>query len=840
MSGNGERSRRELERLHSENARLRAENEQLQNQLTDSRRRLQQIVAGSPLLVRELDVRPLMEHFHTLRAQGVTEFRAYFDAHPEQVPVCVNLARVVYASQNLLNLYGARDGEELQHALAREMTPERWDIARSLMTAFAENRPLPSFETYVRTLQNEERYLITQASYVSASDPAAPHVLFLSVDATEHKHAEIARRASEERFRRLMTLIPDAVLIHADRRLQYVNPAGRRLFGAETVEALLETSVLDLLHPDFHAEAQHNWQQPMNGEPRLLTAYRKIRRLDGAYIDAEVNEVAFADAEGRCLHLMVIRDITERLQAETTLREREALYRSVIAAADGVVYHMDAHTGTYTFLSPEIEQLTGIPAKEFTLKSWIDLQGKSFMRGGMQGLHIGDAVGLHREGKLPYWKADTHYRHRNGDWRWVSDSSVALFDAQGKYQGSMGILLDITERKHLEEQLLQAQKMESLGRLAGGIAHDFNNLLAIMLGFAELAYSELPTEHPICAYLDKIQTAAERGREVTGRLLVFARKQAFTPQAIDLGVLVSDAEDLIRSLIGSNVALEMQKDEALWPVLAHPGQFEQVLFNLVVNARDAMPDGGQLTLALRNVEYAPATPGTEPGLRPREYVCLTVRDTGVGMPPEIRGRIFEPFFTTKPIGQGTGLGLAMVYSLVTQSGGYIEVDSEPNGGTVFDIYLPRIYGPLTEQAGLTVTERSTGTETILLVEDEAALREMAAIWLERRGYTVFQAANGSEALAVVAQKDVPIHLLLTDVVMPQMGGVELAARLAELRPEIKVLFTTGYHGDPILRDAELMNNLLILQKPYSLSQLEYRVRHALDGIILLPLRDVDS
>src|SRR5579871_2845856 len=629
------------EQMHNENARLRAENERLQRQLEASQRRLQQILIGSPLLVRELDVSALSDHFATLREQGITDFSAYFAAHPEQVPVCVNLARVAYANRNLLDLYGAHDGVELQKALAREMTPERWTIARDLMVAFAEHRPLPSFETYVRTLQNEERYLITQVSYLNDADPPPAHVLFLSVDATEYKRAELARRAGEE------------------------------------------------------------------------------------HVEREV-------------------------------RAREAMYRNVIAAADGVVYQMDVHTGTYLFLSPEIEQLTGYRADEFTLKSWLDMEGKSFMRGGLEGLHIGDAIALYSEGKLPRWKADTNYRHRNGEWRWVSDSSIPLFHPDGVFQGSVGILLDITERKHLEEQLLQAQKMESLGRLAGGIAHDFNNLLAVILGYAELAETDLPKDHPVNAYLNKMQLAAERGREITNRLLVFAHKQVYTPQPLDPGALVEGTEDLIRSLLGPEITLELCKDPDPWTVLAHPGQIEQALFNLVINARDAMPTGGTLTLSLQNVEYAPgAQParGSQSELNPNEFVCIRIQDTGFGMTPEIRRRIFEPFFTTKPLGQGTGLGLSIVYSIVTQNGGHIQVESEPGQGTAFRLYLPRIFGPVTEQAGWQVTGRTSGTETILLVEDETALRDMATLWLQRRGYTVLKAANGVEALAVARSEE---------------------------------------------------------------------------------------
>jgi len=634
----------------------------------------------------------------------------------------------------------------------------------------------------------------------------------------------------EKRFHRLVELIPDAVIIHEDGTLRYTNLPGLELFGANSLVEVVGRSILDFVDPAFHeAVIQKLERVRQKRETRSLPAYRLLRRLDGTLVEAEVNSSDFTDSAGQRLTMVIIRDIRERLKAEAALREREALYRRVIAAADAVAYHIEEKTGQYTFISAEIENLTGYSAQEITAQTWNQMEGNTLMRGGREGLHIGDAVALFRAGKMERWKADYRIRRSDGEWRWLSDAAIPLFDAQGKYVGSMGILQDITERKQLEEQLLQAQKMESLGRLAGGVAHDFNNLLAAILGYSELALSEQEKDHEVYDYLCKINAAAERAAGVTGQLLTFARKQMIAPQPCDLNALMESIVELLRGPLGENIRLETRSEADLWRVLIDPGQFEQALINLAINARDAMLQGGTLSIALENITLDTPPTHTQNSLLSGDYVLLTVRDTGVGIEKSVLKHIFEPFYTTKPMTKGTGLGLAIVHGIIEQNGGHIQVESVAGQGTTFSIYLPRIQMPLVEQAGVSVLEETYGTETILLVEDETVVRDMAATALSRKGYTVLRAEGGAEALILAAMHKSEIHLLLTDVVMPEMGGGEVARRIAEIRPEIKVLFTTGYTDDALIQQGSLHNLFPVLQKPYSLSLLTHHVRLALKG-----------
>jgi signal transduction histidine kinase len=381
----------------------------------------------------------------------------------------------------------------------------------------------------------------------------------------------------------------------------------------------------------------------------------------------------------------------------------------------------------------------------------------------------------------------------------------------------------------LEAELRQAQKIEAIGRLAGGVAHDFNNILGVITGYGELAQRQLAPEHPARARVDQMMTAAGRAASLTRQLLVFSRREVTQPKLLDLNNIVADTQKMLGRLIGEDVELVIRAAAGLGTVKADPGQLEQIIMNLAVNARDAMPKGGSLTLETANAEldedYAAAHPPTTPG----GYVMLAISDTGVGMDQETQLRIFEPFFTTKPEGEGTGLGLATVYGIVTQGGGHISVYSEPGRGTTFKVYLPRV-AELAEAgpAEAVPAERPRGSETLLLVEDTATLQEVIRETLEESGYTVLLASNGDAAMTVARERKGPIHLLLTDVVMPKLGGADLARLLSALRPEIRVLFMSGYTKGAISRHGLLGEEVLLLEKPFTGDKLARAVREALD------------
>ncbi len=387
-----------------------------------------------------------------------------------------------------------------------------------------------------------------------------------------------------------------------------------------------------------------------------------------------------------------------------------------------------------------------------------------------------------------------------------------------------------------QAQLGQSQKMEAVGRLAGGIAHDFNNLLTVVLGRSELALARLREDDPLRRDLGLIQTTSQRAAKLVSQLLAFSRKQVLHPQVIDMGAVVAGIEGMLRRLIGEDIDLRTRSAPGCVRVKADPGQIEQVIVNLVVNARDAMPEGGRLDIEVADVELTPEAVEIHEGLRPGAYVRLSVRDTGHGMDAETRARIFEPFFTTKEVGKGTGLGLATVYGIVKQSDGYIFVDSEPGRGTAFTIYLPRVEEEgEPASAGAPPPPLGRGAETILLVEDDPGLRALALDVLGASGYTVLEAREGSEALLVLERHAGPIHLLLTDVVMPNMGGRALAERLATLRPEMAVLYMSGYSETAIAHHGVLTPGTAFLAKPFSPDSLARKVREVLDASGSRPL-----
>jgi two-component system, cell cycle sensor histidine kinase and response regulator CckA len=409
-----------------------------------------------------------------------------------------------------------------------------------------------------------------------------------------------------------------------------------------------------------------------------------------------------------------------------------------------------------------------------------------------------------------------------------------LEDTATRFAIALNVLLDdlsfrVRERERAEERLRQSQKMEAIGNLAGGIAHDFNNLLSVILGYTDLVMQALPPDDANVADLQEVRHAGERARELVQQLLAFSRRQMLEPRLLDLNSILRGMEKMLRRLLGEGVELSLLTFSRLAKIKADPGQLEQVLMNLAVNARDAMPSGGKLTLETSNVLLDDSYAIEHPELLPGHYVMLAVTDSGIGMDAETRSRVFEPFFTTKPQGKGTGLGLATVFGIVRQSGGHVLVYSEPGRGTVFKVYLPQDEGSIEQPTlvGSPVTDLH-GSETVLLVEDDDQVRALVRLVLGRNGYNVLEAQNAGEAFLICEEYPAAIQLLLTDVVMPRMTGRQLADRVQPQRPHMKVLFMSGYTDDSVVHHGVLEADIAFLQKPVTPDGLLRKVREVLD------------
>jgi PAS domain S-box-containing protein len=426
-----------------------------------------------------------------------------------------------------------------------------------------------------------------------------------------------------------------------------------------------------------------------------------------------------------------------------------------------------------------------------------------------------------------YDEVEATWKRKDGRLLTLQLNVRAARDVAGRVEYYETFVRDLTEQRRLQEQLVQSQKMEAVGRLAGGIAHDFNNLLTVITSYSDLLLEDLAPTDPKREDVEQVRHAADGAAALTRQLLAFSRQQVLAPRVVNLSAVVQGVEKMLRRVIGEDVDLVTSLDPDVGSVKADVGQLEQVLMNLAVNARDAMPAGGQVMLETANIEYDPDYARDEAAGPARRFVMLAVSDTGIGMDEATKARIFEPFFTTKGPGKGTGLGLATVYGIVQQSGGYIWVYSELGRGTTFKIYLPEVDAP-PEAAGVAASELQRGTETVLLVEDSEAVRAVARQVLERQGYTVLEAPRGDVALALAAAHDGPIHLLLTDVVMPGLSGRQVADQLTKLRPDMQVLYASGYTDDAVVRHGVLEAGIAYLQKPFTSATLTRKVRETLD------------
>ena len=539
-------------------------------------------------------------------------------------------------------------------------------------------------------------------------------------------------------------------------------------------------------------------------------------------------EISSEQGKGRLL--LTVEDLAESERLRTAAEASERRLRELVQSVDAIVWEAEAKTHQFTFVSQRAEEILGYPVGQW-------LSQADFWAQHLHPLDRDQAVAARRQAMAEGRGHSLDYRMLAADGRevWLHDTIHVVLDAEGRPIQLRGVAIDSTkekaaeaDRERLEQQLRQAQRMEAVGRLAGGVAHDFNNVLTIISGYGGLLLDHPSIIEPLRGYVNEIKNASLRAASLTRQLLAFSRQQVLAPRVLALNAVVANIEKMLKRLIGEDIELVTALGEDLWPVKADPGQLEQVLLNLAVNSRDAMPNGGVLTIQTANVEIDSASAQTLFPLHPGPYVLLSFSDTGIGMDAETQARIFDPFFTTKETGKGTGLGLAMVYGIVKQSGGYIWVSSEVGKGTAFKIYLPRTAEQVDEPGpGWVGFQAQQGTETLLLVEDEDAVRTLVRNVLREKGYRILEASRGEEALELARQYGRPIDLLVTDVVMPHMNGRELARRLTNLLPQIKVLYISGYADSAVWHQAGLDSGGAFLQKPFSPEALARKVREVL-------------
>ncbi len=640
-----------------------------------------------------------------------------------------------------------------------------------------------------------------------------------------------------ELLQAMVKALPDPVFIITESGYYLEIAGGRDTSSYHDGSYLKGMSLYDVLPKDkadwFLEQIRETLKQDVLRTVKYSLSGTEVKGLEAApgpegniYFDARIQPLPLTIRGERAV-IWTARNITEGKQAEKQLGESEEKYRMLVENLNEVIYTLDVE-GRITYVSPPVELMLGYTPSELIGKHADDF------------VHPDDKEGRPEQFRkiLSGINEPSEYRFLTKDNQvvWARTTARPLLK-EGEVSGVQGALIDITERKEaekdrekLQSQLNQAQKMESVGRLAGGVAHDFNNKLAIINGYAELAIDMMEPSDPLRATIQEIYTAGSQSAKIVRQLLAFARQQTISPVQLDLNDTISSMLKMLQRLIGENIDLEWHPGNHLWPVKIDPSQVDQVMANLAVNSRDAISDVGKLTIETKNTmvdeDYCKSNPEAIPG----RYVMLAVSDDGCGIEEEIRKQLFDPYFTTKEIGKGTGLGLPTVYGIVKQNNGFINVYSEPGEGTTFKLYFPshEEANSSLHSAKESSGQIPTGAETVLVVEDENAILQMSRQMLERLGYTVETATSPAEALQISNEYNRTINLLITDVVMPEMNGRDLSARLSKNQPDLKTLYMSGYTANVIAHHGVLDEGVQFIQKPFSLKDLAAKVREVLE------------
>ncbi len=694
--------------------------------------------------------------------------------------------------------------------------PEQARFFQQAVERTIQSRQLVTIE-YALPIADQELWFEGRLSPILDEQGQVTAALLVARDITAQRRAQEALRESEEKYRTLVEQSNAAIYLLYGRRFVFVNRRFTEMFGVSYEEVgAPDFDFTDLVAPQSRPLVEERDRQVARGEP-VPPRYEFVAQTKGGREMIVEVSVAYIPYRGGIATQGIVQDITDRKRAETALQESEERYRRLIEIMpEGVAVHQGgilrmANTAGIRLLGYDSpDEVLGRPIMEF--------------------VHPDDRAVVLERTRAMFERGEMVSPLEERMLR--KDGSVALVEVVGApfllggEPAALVVLRDIAERRRLEEQLRQAQKMEAVGRLAGGVAHDFNNLLTAINGYADLLLSGLRPEDPLYHEIEAILRAGRRAAALTQQLLAFSRKQVMELCVVDLGRVLEDLAGMLRRLISEDIELQVFADPHAGNVRIDPAQMEQVIVNLVLNARDAMPDGGRLTLELSSADLDETYAYEHAEVIPGRYVCLAVSDTGQGISPEVRRHLFEPFFTTKE--KGAGLGLATAYGIVKQFEGHIQVYSELGQGTTFKVYLPQVVEEETPRPAVDVVAWPQGTETVLVVEDNEMVRSLAGRVLRRQGYTLLEAGSGEEALRLAAQHSGPIHLLLTDVVMPQMSGRDLANRLCRERPGLRVLYMSGYTDNVIAHHGVLEPGTPLIQKPFTPQALAQKVRAVLD------------
>lgn len=762
------------------------------------------------------------------------KFSSAFRASPTSI-VIVSLVdfRLVEVNESFERLTGVTREEAIGKTAVELGIEDPDQLARlaPLAEVLRKGEGIRDVEAKYTSIAGEELFIELSAELVEVADE--PCALVVSHDITERRRAQESLRERDVRFRSLVQSTPDAVVVaDGEARIVSFNDAAAKIFGYLESEVIGQP--LTLLMPeryrDIHRSAHQRFASGNAGRTLQGPVEVPGLRKDGTEFPLEISVTTWS-AEGQSYFAGIMRDISERKEAEEELRKKEA-QQSVVLNSLPMAFYIARPSGDFggTWVSHQIGDLAGFSSEEFMadMGLWaanLHPDDKERVLQAFEEMPGEDSIAI-----------EYRWQHADGHYLWILDHGVLLRDERGELREIIGTWLDITERKRAEEELQekdallrQAQKMEAVGQLAGGVAHDFNNLLTGITGYAQLALGTLGEECREGEDLRKVLEMSNRAAGLTRQLLAFSRQQSLEPEVINLNSLVDNMLKMLRRLIGENIEVEVLPAQNLDNVRADPGQVEQVLMNLVVNARDAMPGGGRLIIETINTELDGSHCARRPGVSPGQFVMLAVSDTGYGMDEETRRKIFEPFFTTKEKGEGTGLGLATVYGIVKQHGGDISVYSEEGRGTSFKVYLPRVDEEVEGAADdAEVAPSGRGSETVLIVEDEEGVRDVARRTLEIDGYQVLVAATPGEAERLFTENSDDIDLLLTDVVMPGMDGPALHCRLSRNGRSLKVLYMSGYTKAAASYSRVLESGAPFLQKPFTPTQLGQKVLEVLE------------